>query len=259
MDQISFHLEGVVHNRAEVEDFSGPLDLILHLLSKNKIEIKDIQISLILDQYLAWMQRREELDLEVASDFVAMAAHLVWLKTRMLLAIDDEETKEEMEKLIRSLEERSQMEEYKSMQLGAAYLGSRSEIGRGIYVKTAEPLGKDTEYRYRHSPGELTSAFREMVVRQGTKAPPPITAFSGIVGKEEYPVSNKLVALLQRFLFQPVARFFELLRGCKGRSEVIATFLAVLELCREGRAVVEDSESGVVVRAVSEGMKDGNQ
>ncbi len=253
MDQISFHLEGVVHNRAEVEDFSGPLDLILHLLSKNKIEIKDIQISLILDQYLEWMQRREELDLEVASDFVAMAAHLVWLKTRMLLSIDDEETKAEMEKLIRSLEERSQMEEYQSMQLGAAYLGSRSEIGRGIYVKTAEPLGKDTEYRYKHSPGELKSAFYDMVVRQGTKAPPPITVFSGIVGREEYPVSNKLVSLIQRFLFQPVARFFDLLRGCKGRSEVIATFLAVLELCREGRALVDDSTDGVVIRAVPEG------
>ena len=76
-----FHLEKVVKARDEgLEDFNGPLDLILHLLSKNKMEIKDIQISLILDQYLAWMDRRKELDLEVASDFVAMAPS--WCSSR---------------------------------------------------------------------------------------------------------------------------------------------------------------------------------
>ena len=251
MEQLSFHLEGVVRSREDYEDFSGPLDLILFLLSKNKIEIKDIQISLILDQYLEWMHRREELDLEVASDFAAMAAHLVWLKTRMLLSMDDEETREEMEKLIKSLEERSQMEEYKNMQLGAAYLGERSEIGRGIYIKTAEPLGKDNTYRYRHSPLELTDAFDQMTRRRGVKTPPPITAFRGIVGREEYPVTNKIVSLVQRFIFKPVSRFFELLRDCKGRSEVIATFLAVLELCREGRADIEDSPEGTIIRAAS--------
>ena len=67
-----YHLEKVVKNREDMEDFNGPLDLILHLLSKNKMEIKDIQISLILDQYLAWMDQRRQLDLEVASEFVTM-------------------------------------------------------------------------------------------------------------------------------------------------------------------------------------------
>ena len=201
MEELSFHLEGVVRSREEYEDFSGPLDLILYLLSKNRIEIKDIQISLILDQYLEWMRRREELDLEVASDFVAMAAHLVWLKTRMLLSIDDSETREEMEKLIKSLEERSQMEEYKNMQLGAAYLGERFSIGSGMYVKPADVLGKDNTYRHRHKAAELLEAFEGISRRNGEKAPPLISAFSGIVGKEEYPVSQKLVLLAQTFIF----------------------------------------------------------
>ena len=86
-----------------MEDFNGPLDLILHLLSKNRMEIKDIQISLILDQYLEWMDQRKRLDLEVASEFVTMAAHLVFIKTRMLLSIHDEEAISEMEQLIASL------------------------------------------------------------------------------------------------------------------------------------------------------------
>ncbi len=251
MEELSFHLERVVRSREEYEDFSGPLDLILYLLSKNKIEIKDIQISLILDQYLEWMRVREELDLEVASDFVAMAAHLVWLKTRMLLSIDDAETREEMEKLIKSLEERSQMEEYKNMQLGAAYLGERSKIGSDIYVKAAEQLGKDNTYRYRHLAGELLSALEDVSRRRGEKAPPPISAFSGIVGREEYPVAQKLVSLAQILIFKPTIRFMELLHGCSGRSEVIATFLAVLEYCREGRAEIEDSPDGALVRAAS--------
>ena len=89
-----------------MEDFDGPLDLILHLLSKNKIEIRDIQITLLLDQYLDWMARREQLNLEVASEFVTMAAHLVYIKTRMLLSIDDEEAMSEMEQLMAALEER---------------------------------------------------------------------------------------------------------------------------------------------------------
>ena len=75
MDGPIYHLERVVKVKAEdLEDFVGPLDLILHLLNKNKMEIKDIQISLILDQYLQWMSQRKELDLEVASEFVTMAS-----------------------------------------------------------------------------------------------------------------------------------------------------------------------------------------
>ena len=105
MDGPIYHLERVVKVKAEdLEDFVGPLDLILHLLNKNKMEIKDIQISLILDQYLQWMSQRKELDLEVASEFVTMASHLVYIKTRMLLAIEDEEAQSEMDALIQSLE-----------------------------------------------------------------------------------------------------------------------------------------------------------
>ena len=84
MEAPIYHLEKVVKAKQEdLEDFNGPLDLILHLLSKNKIEIRDIQITLLLDQYLEWMERREQLNLEIASEFVTMAAHLVYIKTRM--------------------------------------------------------------------------------------------------------------------------------------------------------------------------------
>ena len=88
MESPVFKLEKVVHSRTEeMQDFEGPLDLILFLLGKNKLEIQDISISLICDQYIAWLEQRQKMDLEVASEFVIMASHLVYLKTRMLLSI----------------------------------------------------------------------------------------------------------------------------------------------------------------------------
>lgn len=101
MENPVFKLEKVVRSRSEeMQDFEGPLDLILYLLGKNKMEIQDISISLICDQYLQWLSQRQQMDLEVASEFVTMASHLVYIKTRMLLAIEDEEAQSEMDALI---------------------------------------------------------------------------------------------------------------------------------------------------------------
>ena len=86
MEQPQYHLQSVVHAKESLEDFDGPLDVILLLLSKNKIEIQDVSISSILEQYLAWLDERKRMDMEVASEFIAMASHLMYIKTRMLRA-----------------------------------------------------------------------------------------------------------------------------------------------------------------------------
>ena len=99
----TYHLEGVIRSKEEMEDFEGPLNLILMLLSKNKIEIRDIQISEILEQYLAYLAQMEAMDLEVASEFVQMAAHLLYIKTKMLLSSQEEVS--ELELLLTSLEQ----------------------------------------------------------------------------------------------------------------------------------------------------------
>lgn len=80
MEQPQYHLQNVVHAKQTLEDFDGPLDVILLLLSKNKIEIQDISISSILEQYLAWLDERKRMDMEVASEFIAMASHLMYIK-----------------------------------------------------------------------------------------------------------------------------------------------------------------------------------
>ena len=81
MENPVFKLEKVVRSKSEeMQDFEGPLDLILFLLSKNKMEIQDISIALICDQYMTWLEQRQRMDLEVASEFVSMASHLVYIK-----------------------------------------------------------------------------------------------------------------------------------------------------------------------------------
>ena len=127
MESPIYKLEKVVQGKEELQDFEGPLDLILFLLSKNKIEIQDIPIALILDQYLAYLDRRKEMDLEVASEFVTMAAHLMYIKTRMLLSLEDEEAKNEMDALIQSLAERQRGEAYARVRRLAELLGIRQE------------------------------------------------------------------------------------------------------------------------------------
>ena len=236
MDSPIYHLEHVVKAKTEdLEDFVGPLDLILHLLSKNKMEIQDIQLSLILDQYLDWMRQRKELDLEVASEFVTMASHLVYIKTRMLLSIHDEEAMSEMEQLIATLEAHQRGENYLKIKEVVPQLDSRYTYGRDFLTKEPEPLQPNREYRYVHPREDLKKAMLAVLARSDNKLPPPVSAFQGIVGREPYPVAEKAMEILNRLLRLGVTRFRSLFQGSRSRSEVVATFLAVLELCRAHR------------------------
>ena len=254
MDGPIYHLEKVVKAKAEdLEDFTGPLDLILALLSKNKMEIKDIQISVILDQYLAWMDRRKELDLEVASEFVTMAAQLVFIKSRMLLSTHDEEALSEMEQLIASLEAHQRQEDYLRIKAVAPELAGRYELGRDYITRGPEALPADRAYRYVHDRDDLRRAMLAVRERMGTLAPPPVSMFDGIVGREPYPVSDKAAELIQRLVRFGVTRFQALFQGNRSRSEVVATFIAVLELCKARRIRLAGTGGECTVTCTGEG------
>ena len=179
MDNPIFKLEGVVHERSAetLQDFEGPLDLILFLLSKNKIEIQDIPIALILEQYLAYLEQRKQLDLEVASEFITMAAHLMYIKTRMLLSIEDEEAQNEMEQLIQSLKERQQKDTYLRIRTLTETLGPMSEFGRNTMTKNPEPMERGKIYEYDHEKADLVLAMQSIFDRAEKLAPPPRAAF----------------------------------------------------------------------------------
>ena len=244
MENPVFKLEKVVHDRSEeLQDFEGPLDLILFLLGKNKMEIQDISISLICDQYLAWLAARQSMDLEVASEFVAMASHLVYIKTRMLLSIEDEEAQSEMDALIQSLEERRRNEQYAQVKAAAERLSPMGEFGRNILTRGPEPLERGKLYEYNQERVELILAMAEIQSRAERALPPPKTAFQDIVQHEPYPVENKAKDILRRLREHGVMRFLALFRGSRSRSELVATFLAVLELCRASVLRLAGSET----------------
>ena len=253
MEAPIYHLEGVVKAKEEnMEDFVGPLDLILHLLSKNKMEIKDIQISLILDQYLEWMNKRKELDLEVASDFITMASHLIYIKTRMLLSIHDEEALSEMEQLIATLEAHQRNENYLKIKAVVPHFDDRYRYGRDYLTKVPESIQPDKTYRYVHEKEDLFKVMTAVLRRTDNKLPPPVAAFQGNVVREPYPVNDNAGEIIQRLLKFGITRFRALFKGNRSRSEVVATFLAVLELCKAHRVRLAGTEEDCTITCTQE-------
>ena len=246
MGQPQYRLEGIVHTRSEtMEDFEGPLDVIFLLLSKNKIEIQDVSISAILEQYLGYLDEMKRLDMEIASEFITMASHLMLIKTKMLLsAAEQAEAESELDLLRQSLVERRRKEAMEQIRKAVTELEPRNEIGRCLFTKDPEPLRRDKTYRYQHDIRDILRALDMIAERNARQLPPPTANFMGIVGKEPYPISRKTGEVLRQLVLRGMERLKNLFRGNKTRSEVVATFLAVLDLCKNNKVVLEDDING---------------
>ena len=257
MDQPIYHLEGILKAKAEdTADFVGPLDLILHLLSKNKLEIQDISVSQILDQYLEWVARRKALDLEVASDFIAMASHLMYIKSRMLLSAQDEEALSEVEQLIASLEARKRQEEFQKIQGVLFQMAVRYEQGSSYLTKLPEVLIGENRYCYAYESRELVRSMQDILARREQKLPPPLSAFQEIVRKEPYSVGDKARELLKLLGERGKLKICALFVDNQSRSELVATFVAVLELIRGKRVCVWDGEENCLVGVAGQANKE---
>ncbi len=246
MSEPQYRLEGIVHTRSEVmEDFEGPLDVIFLLLSKNKIEIQDVSITAILEQYLAYLDEMKRLDMEIASEFITMASHLMLIKTKMLLsAAEAAEAESELDLLRQSLIDRQRKEAMEQIRIAVSALEPMNDIGRCIFTKEPEPLRKDSTYRYRHETVDMLLALNEIAERNQRRLPPPTVNFKGIVGKEPYPVTRKATELIRTLVLRGIERLKNLFKGNRSRSEIVATFLAVLELCKTNSVSLEDDNSG---------------
>ena len=246
MEEPRYRLEGIVRTRSEeMEDFDGPLDVIFLLLSKNKIEIQDVSITAILEQYLAYLEEMKRLDMEIASEFITMASHLMLIKTKMLLsAAEQAEAQSELDLLRQSLIERQRKEAIEAVRTAVSWLEPRNEIGRCLFVKEPEPLRRDHAYRYQHNTNDLLKALDEIAERNQRRLPPPTVNFKGIVGKEPYPVSKKTGQLLRQLLLRGVEKLKNLFKGSRSRSEIVATFISVLEMCKVGTVTLEGDVNG---------------
>lgn len=246
MNEPSYHLQGIIHTKAqEPEDFNGPLDVILVLLAKNKIEIQDVSISAILEQYLAYLDEMKRMDMEIASEFITMASHLMLIKTKMLLSASEQaEAESEMEQLRQSLAERQRKEIMEQLRGSVTFLEARNEIGRSLFTKGQEPLKQGKTYQYQHEPVDLLRALSAAAERSRRQLPPPTSSFHGIVGKEPFPVTRKAKEIIKRLVLNGVMRLRQLFRGCRSRSEIVATFLAILELCRNDSVELSADSTG---------------
>ena len=251
MENPTFHLEGLIRDKEETEDFTGPLSLILMLLSKNKIEIRDLRIADILDQYLDYIAKMQEMDLDVASEFVQMASYLVYLKTRTLLA--GEEEVDELQELMSSLEKLRCQDVYVQLKAVTPALSAMSQQGSLLFSKTPEPLkSKNGEYRYQHEGWELLSALLAVFTRADAAGTPE----RGVLVPKRivYNVHDKcaqLLSLLGSGGPRPLREIYEM---SGSRSEVVATFLSVLELCSAGTLLVCEGEDGLTV-SLAEGAE----
>ena len=246
MGEPQYRLEGIVRTRNEgMEDFEGPLDVIFLLLSKNKIEIQDVSITAILEQYTAYLDEMKRLDMEIASEFITMASHLMLIKTKMLLsAAEQAEAESELDLLRQSLLERQRKEAIEQIRTAITWLEPRNEIGRCLFSKEPEPLRREQGYCYKHEVQDLMRALDEIAERNQQRLPPPTVNFKGIVGKERYPVTRKAGEVVRRLILRGVERLKNLFKGSKTRSEIVATFLAVLELCKTNSVSLEDDING---------------
>ena len=207
----TYFLEGVIHDKSEMADFEGPLSLILLLLSKNKIEIRDIKISEILDQYLEYLNAMEKLDLEIASEFVQMASYLLYIKTRMLLTEEKEVT--ELEQLIASLEQLKCKDTYAAVKSVTPMLDAAAQTG--LHYLSRPPAPKRIVYSVRDKCRTLIDQLRE---------------------RGSMPLST-------------------LYSQCTSRSEIVATFLSVLELCSLGHLMLSE-QNGEYVASFTGGVTD---
>ena len=246
MGEPQYRLEGIVRTRTEeMEDFEGPLDVIFLLLSKNKIEIEDVSITAILEQYLAYLDEMKRLDMEIASEFITMASHLMLIKTKMLLsAAEQAEAQSELVLLRQSLVDRQRKEAMEQIRQAVSVLEPRNEIGRCIFTKDPEPIRREKGYRYQHDIKDLIRALDLISERNQRQLPPPTMNFQGIVGKEPYPVTRKAGEVLRQLVLRGVEKLKNLFRGNRSRSEIVATFLAILELCKTNSVTLEDDSSG---------------
>ena len=246
MAEPQYRLEGIVHTKSELmEDFEGPLDVIFLLLSKNKIEIQDVSITAILEQYLAYLEEMKRLDIELASEFITMASHLMLIKTKMLLSTAEAvEAETELDLLRQSLIERQRHEALDQIRMAVTVLEPMNEVGRCLFTKMPEPLRRDNTYRYQHDVMDMLWALDEISERNQRRLPPPTVNFKGIVGKEPYPVTRKAKELLRNLVLRGVQKLKSLFKGSRSRSEIVATFLAILELCKTNSISLGEDATG---------------
>jgi len=227
--------------KIQLEIFEGPLDLLLHLIKKNEVSITDVPIATITEQYLATLEMMQSMNLDVAGEFLVMAATLVHIKSRMLLPDEtaedeDEEEEESREELIRRLLE------YQRFKEAAGELERREILGRDAFLRAAEPAENTGAIEVETlSLFDLISALRQVLDRFPEEKFHQVTL-------EKVSVREKMMILLDGLHRLGRVVFQSLFEQASSRIEVVATFLAMLELVKiRAIRICQDQRLGPIV------------
>lgn len=220
----------------KINEYEGPLDLILALISQHQLDIYDINITSLLEQYMAYIRELQENKLEVASEFLEMASRLVYIKTASLLPRYEKEDDPRAELV-------GQLLEYQSCKQAAELLRARDQ-GYAHFTRAPLPIEIDLTYHRHHPVEELAQWYWVAVGRGRRRLPPQDAVFSPLVTRPVVSVTSRILHLLRRLYKQSTVSLSSLWEDSQNRSELVATFMAVLELLKAKRVHLtrEDSE-----------------
>ncbi|MCQ2434645.1 MAG: segregation/condensation protein A [Oscillospiraceae bacterium] len=235
MQSLSFHLPV----------FDGPMDLLLHLIAKHKLKIHDIEISILLEQYLLYIQQCVEQDYELAGEFLEMAAKLIWMKTAALLP-----QPEEAEAVKKELE--GALIEYSLCKLAATKLREQY-LGDVLFVRKPVKLPVDMTYRREHPPTLLTEVFTQMGLKKLPSGEHEGRLDAKIhevvkIQSQVTSVYSKVVYILRQFFKHEAVDISSLFADLTLRTDRVAAFLAILELTKSGRILISDDGTMLTMR-----------
>ena len=217
----------------KLEVFEGPLDLLLYLISKNKLNIYDIPVAELLEQYMEHIDMMRLENMDVSSEFLTMASRLVYIKTAMLMP-----RREEAEELKKELS--GELIEYQICKQMAGKLAQQASFDG--FTRREMKIDHDMTYSRRHSSDELLRAYINAVGRGMRRKPPSKENFRAIVGKKIVSVTERIGFVLKSIYKSKRLKFSSLFERAESRSELIATFLAVLDLVRSRKVNIDDNE-----------------
>lgn len=222
----------------KLEQFEGPLDLLLSLIQKNKVSITDIPISIICDQYIEYITQAQKLDMELASEFIVMASELMLIKSKMLLPKENEETEDPRATLTDALLRYQQAKE------AAAKLSPMYAFYSGRMIKDTDEISVDKTFVADQDVTSLCTAVRRIVAYNNALEHAATTAFKPMISKPIIPVEVKIVSIIRTVEKRGVATLEDILIGEATLPDMIASFLGVLELIKVRKLIVADTVDG---------------
>ncbi len=217
----------------KLEVFEGPLDLLLHLISKNKLNIYDIPVAELLDQYMAHIDKMRQADMDIASEFLTMASRLVYIKTLQLLP-----RQEEAEELKRELT--GELIEYQLCREMAQKLADMADFDS--FSREEMEIEADKTYRLTHDVEVLMKAYLAAAGRKRPQEPTSKDVFTRIATQPVVSVPSRISYILERMYIKPNMSLHSLFLESRSKSEAVATFLAVLDLIKDGRIELGDGD-----------------